>query len=406
MNKFNKTIQSLLLLLMVIMLPSCSDDNCDQPANTTPSYEMILDPKLPPCFYVITGNGIDPKNPVYLLGTNHTLGANDYSDEVRKKIESTEILISEFPELTEEKGWEEYLHRLMLVNGKFMEGNLQWFNDQFMAMGLSSDQMKKSSELVQLKMNELKDPYFLQNWYNQLTEEEKKELEVISTETGVNLLSIHPAVLPQFIYLTGEISLNNEAVEDSYEDYLIKLFSKDNKEIVYLDNSETLLWTEIDDFLCDFQDELNTSLESIKDGINTWQKVDYYAKDSWSADRYFNALDINGLISEEIDPCTNTRNNTWRKKVLRALNSGKSASIITGAYHLKGESGFLNLLKSRGYDIRPAFISKSTQEDIDKVMDFMRSIYYDRLSLEPKEETVIKEPCDKNHSEKGKLSCS
>lgn len=360
---------------------------------------MILDPKLPPYFYVITGNGIDPKNPVYILGTNHTLGANDYSDEIRKKIENTEILISEFTEHTEERGWEEYLNRFMLINGKLMEGDLQWFHYQFTALRLSSDEIKENSELIQQKMNDFKNPNFFPSWYNQLTEEEKKKLETISTETGVNLLSIHPAILPHCIYLTGEISLKNENTEDSYEDYLIELFSKNNKEIVYLDTKETLLFADAVDFLYDFRTELDTSVEGIKDNIEDWQQCDYYAKDSWDANRYFDALDINGLISEEIDTCTNARNILWREKVLKALNSCKSASIITGAYHLKGESGFLNLLKSQGYQIKPAFINEATQQEIDRVMGFKRSIYYDRLSLEPEEETVLEEYCSKNGNE-------
>lgn len=386
MDKINKTIQSLILFLVLIGLTSCIDDNPDQTissaAKDTLSYEMLLDPRLPPCFYVVTGNGIDPNNPVYLLGTSHNLGPADYSDEVLKKIESTEILISEFPEDLTKRTKEQFsLDILKLSYGKFMEEDLHWFHEQFLALGSSPNEIKESLEFMKEERNNLQNPDFFKSWFTQLTEAEKKMIEKTSIKSGIDLLSIHPALLPPFIYLIEEPSIDSEA---SLEIYLLKLFFENNKEIVFLDTEKTILWASSKMFLEFLERNLDTCVQKIKETITDPKKK----KGRWKFCDYSNALNINGMILEEIDPCTNARNIAWREKVLKALNSGKSASIITGFCHLKGESGFLNLLKSQGYQIKSAFISEGTQQDINKVMDFMRSIDDARLSLEPREEAL------------------
>lgn len=319
-----------------------------------------------PYFYEITGNNINSDNPIYLLGTCHHLATNDYDDDIINKIKNTEILISEFPDYSiESTRKKHHLNRLNLIYNKFINQDFEWFRDQLIAVKASPDKIKESLELIKKEKENLKDLTFIQFWFSKLTEEENKIVETITVESGINLLSIHPALQWEFIEVISDASLDQEHVEDSLEIYLIKLFKMRDKKIVFLDTLETILWHVVsEEFIEYLQFDTDTQISLTKIRIQRWKQTPSYFKEwCWRPSDYIHSSDIDGIILENVTSAMNARNIAWKEKVMKALASNKSISIITGADHLQGESGFLNLLRSQGYHIKHAFVDESNKEE-------------------------------------------
>lgn len=307
-----------------------------------------------PFFYEVTGRAIDHFNPVYLLGSCHSLTLNDYDDKIIEKIKGTEILISEFPNYaTESTPGKQHLSRLQFIYNKFLNQDLKWFQSQFLPLRLSQDEIWRKLDLIKKEKNKLENPDFFHAWFNQLTEKEIKTIENISAESGIDLLSIHPAILWELINYISDASLDEEYVEDCFEIHLIKQFAENNKEIIFLDTLTTLLWGAVDEvFIENLSRTIDDQIKLIQSSLELWQQSSTWWKDCWSLDEYADALDMQKMISQNITLAVDARNLAWKTKVIQALSSGKSASIVTGAYHLLGSSGFLNLLKSHGYHVK------------------------------------------------------
>lgn len=329
-----------------------------------------------PFFYEITGNNIDPNHPVYLLGTCHTLSPDDYTQEIRTKIENTEILISEFPQFSAEiSRAQATLNGFNFAYNKFLSQDLYWFRDQFIALNFSPNAIHNAILLIQNERKNLANPNFFESWFTQLTETEQEIVKKISEKSNINLSLIHPKLLPILIPIIGDIHLEKEHIEDSLEIHLIKLFTANNKEVIYLDTTETLLLSFVNDnFHRDFYKSLDKSIQEIKDDIiTTWQQSESNTKSHcWYSDEYFAAFDFNKLFSTELEDAEsmNARNIAWQKPILEALKSGKSASIITGAAHLLGKTGVLHFLLTHGYKIKHASIDEETQNKIDQLINF------------------------------------
>lgn len=326
---------------------------------------------LTPYFYEITGNNIDPQNPVYLLGTCHLLSENDYSQEIRQKIEQSEVLISEFPQDDVEKTKEQFtLENNLLIYSKFYEQDLYWFRDIMIDLGYTPDEIKEKLSFLQEKRNELEDPKFFETWFNQLNSNQQEFLNKIAITLGLDLNTLHPAYLDQLIFITRH-NLKKEYIEDSYEEYLIRLFIKNNKDVVYLDSLKTILWDDFNEFYGKLKTNLSQAIEEIKLTIQASEQCSTSKKDCWKSFEFIEAANIDSLIAEKInDRPTIARNLAWHEKILNTLNSGKSTSIFTGTYHLKGETGLLNLLKSNGYQIKHGFIPNETVEMINQLQGF------------------------------------
>jgi uncharacterized protein len=69
-----------------------------------------------------------------------------------------------------------------------------------------------------------------------------------------------------------------------------------------------------------------------------------------------------GTTTEIQDIMINKRNKNWVKQ-LPGITKNKSILIAVGAGHLGGESGLLNLLKEKGYKLRPLENSINTNEE-------------------------------------------
>lgn len=351
--------------------------------------------QLAPFFYEITGNNIDPSNPVYLLGTCHILSPEDYSQKIRNKIENTEILISEFPEDASHKTMPEYtLETTKFVYEQFLAQNLYWFRDQFMAIGYEPDEVKEKLQLIQEKRNELENATFFASWFSEFTEEEQEIIKKIASEAEIELISMHPGIMSSLISATNVESFGKEYVEDSLEIYLIKYFIKNSKEIVYLDTSETLLWAYTDDFFTCMSKSTDLSIQSLKSSIEKYNQCDSLEWDCWEAGAYFDALDFDAMIAYPMDLSTNARNRAWKEKVMQALSFGKSASIITGSEHLKAETGFINLLKTHGYHIKHAYIE--VNEDSNKELKRMNNFrnWKEDIALKSEKARLLNEAKD------------
>ncbi len=307
-----------------------------------------------PFFYEVTGNAIEPNNPVYLLGSCHSLTLDDYGSEITKKIESTEILISEFPSyVIESTKGKQHLERLEFIYDKFLNQDLYWFQNQFLSIGLSYDKTREKLDLIKKEKNKLENPDFFHIWFNELTEKEKKLIKDISAESDINLLSIHPGILWELITYISDASLDEEHVEDCFEIHLIKQFTNNDKEIIFLDTLTTILWEVAgEEFIENLERSTNDQVIFIQSSLEKWKQSFSWWKDCWSSDDYADALDMQKMISQNITLAVNARNLAWKTQVIQTLSSGKSASIVTGAYHLLGASGFLNLLKSHGYHVK------------------------------------------------------
>ena len=194
---------------------------------------LAITPKPAPFFYEITGNNIDPAYPSYLLGSCHSLAAQDYSDHIRSKIENTQILISEFPDyaILSTTG-KNHLSRIQLIYNKFLSQDLYWFRDQFLALGLSPDEIKSKLNLIKNSKEQLEHPNFSQTWLPQLSQQEQNLLATISLGSNIDLLSIHPAILWEFIDYISEAIPEQQFTEDSFEVHLIRQFIVDRKSVV------------------------------------------------------------------------------------------------------------------------------------------------------------------------------
>lgn len=326
--------------------------------------------KLAPYFYEITGNNIDPNNPVYLLGTCHSLVPEDYSDYIRNKVENAEMLISEVEELAAQMTIYEYsLALFSLAHNKFIEQDLYWFRDQFIALGLAPNEIKDAIQLIQKERNKLEDPAFFESWFGQFTMEEQRTIEEISAKLGINLASMHPVLLMEYILPNIKNAIEKEFEEDYFEVYLIKLFSENNKEVIYLDTMEMGSWVVAQDLVETLSKDLGESLKELKKDLIAKPECDVLEKKCWNADDYSQALDIEAIIllNDDNGFAMRTRNIAWKKIILRALSSGKSAAIVAGAHHMIGETGFLSLLKSQGYNIKHAFIDESMLNEDDVI---------------------------------------
>lgn len=355
MHKLTKTILTLFSLTLTTF------------SNAESNIVAILQrEKLAPFFYEITGHNIDPSNPVYLLGTAHSLTPQDYSDEIRNKIEHTETLISEFPEFSTAQQ-DISFEGLKLAYNKFIEHDLCWFHGQLTVLGYSDAEIKKSIELIQYEKSKLENPDFFKTWANQLTETEKAMIQKISREGELDLFSLHPTLIGDFMDSIEIGQLEAKYTEDSYEIWLINLFRQNNKEIIFLDNMETWLWGTVQYSIIDnLGKNLNDTVSRLKQHIRNWEISDSSEKDAWSEEEYSSAFDIGNIIlMEEDDRSMIARNLAWQKKVIETMKSGKSASIITGADHLKGKSGFLSLLKSEGYNIKHVYMDEETSTAIN-----------------------------------------
>lgn len=99
--------------------------------------------------------------------------------------------------------------------------------------------------------------------------------------------------------------------------------------------------------------ELLYSIDSVKNTqTETDEMIDLYKEQDLDKLLTFSLKTEGGTSSEIQDVMINDRNKNWIEK-FPAITKDKSILIAVGAGHLGGKEGLLNLLKQKGYNIRP-----------------------------------------------------
>jgi uncharacterized protein YbaP (TraB family) len=99
--------------------------------------------------------------------------------------------------------------------------------------------------------------------------------------------------------------------------------------------------------------ELLYSIDSVKNTqIETDEMIELYKEQDLDKLTAFSLKTEGGTSSEIQDVMINNRNKNWVEK-FPEITKDKSILIAVGAGHLGGKEGLLNLLKQKGYTIRP-----------------------------------------------------
>ena len=99
--------------------------------------------------------------------------------------------------------------------------------------------------------------------------------------------------------------------------------------------------------------ELLYSIDSVKNTeTETDEMIELYKEQDLDKLLAFSLKTEGGTSSEIQDVMINDRNKNWVEK-FPAITKDKSILIAVGAGHLGGKEGLLNLLKQKGYNIRP-----------------------------------------------------
>lgn len=107
--------------------------------------------------------------------------------------------------------------------------------------------------------------------------------------------------------------------------------------------------------------ELLYSIDSVqKTQTETDEMVELYKEQDLDKLLEYSLKTEGGSTSEMQDVMINNRNKNWVQQ-FPSITKDKSILIAVGAGHLGGESGLLNLLKEKGYHVRPLENSTDTE---------------------------------------------
>ena len=258
----------------------------------------------------ITGNGLE--KPSYLFGTIHIIGSEDYfwTDIMNEKFNTTETLVLEID-----------LENSMMA----------------MLSMMGSVRMKKGVSLQDL-----------------LTEEEYKLVEdYFNNEMGMPI-SLFDRIKPMFTSMM--ISEGGQEGMDEMTSYEMELMDKAKEKDMAIEGLETIKYQMSMFDSIPYEDQAKMLVEAVKGGDeeaeNTLDEMIELYKNQ----------DIDGLyelIMAEDSDMENfedillvTRNKNWIPKIEK-FASQKPTFIAVGAGHLPGKQGVINLLKAKGYTVRP-----------------------------------------------------
>ncbi len=278
--------------------------------------------KYPSLFWEITGNGL--KNPSHLFGTMHVSNklAFHLSDSFYLGIKNSDVVALE----TNPESWQEEMDKYETESGKDYEtassvfGNTQSMPEEYLTIGTLS---------------------FYK--YDQKIE---------------HALFSNPTIINNLLYRSyGNESADFE--EDTYLDmYIFQCGKKWGKKITGVEN---------------YSESMKLMLEAYKDGAKdkTPQKETSYDSESeYSADKLQEAYRNGNLDQVDSINKLNSSSPAFDEKFLYKRNeiqadgidsiikSGSTLFVGVGAAHLPGERGVIEILRRKGYKLRPIKIQE------------------------------------------------
>lgn len=249
----------------------------------------------------VSGNGL--KQPSYVLGTFHILCENDLiiKDKVKKAINSVEQLA--------------------------LEVNLTDMNELKDIQSLMVSTKPLSSRLSSKELLEL--TYVLENKYD-------KRLDQVDNLSVVGLMNL---ILEKTITCPAK----------AFDLEVLQLAMINGKKIIGLEHLKD-------------QVQLLEELYSAQEIVEQLKQVDDYSENYTVMKKAFINEDIKEMYDYSIEPkfmsieakelLLDNRNKNWVEK-LPTIMASKSTVFAVGSAHLYGELGVLNLLKLKGYVIKP-----------------------------------------------------
>lgn len=291
----------LLYTLITITLVACSAKKNINGISYTKTNDSLL--------WEISGNGL--KNPSYLFGTIHLISSEDFyiSEATKNALNSTKLLVTEVD-----------IKSLYSVN---------------------------PAKLMLPKDSTLKD-YMTEDDYNKVRDIYITKMHMTGDAFDNTLAKMLPVMLQQQITLLA-FGDNTK----SYEMEFIKLANKQKTENTGLETQEfqvnLLTKTPVKEqvkVLIESVDSVDRDIRELKHLIKLYkeERLEDIAA-------YMNSGG-NSEFSSQKDEFLVNRNEDWIPKIEELIKE-KSCFIAVGAAHLPSEIGVIELLKAKGYSVKP-----------------------------------------------------
>ncbi len=303
----------------------------------------------PPFFCRVTGLGISPEQPFYILGVMHHQTELDYPPQVVETIKNCDVLVVEQLLLNDL----DTLRRLdgevtSLLQLKFRNRDIEWLGSQMQKLGYSGENLQTNLSFIESKLTEFQSDS--ESWSLSLTAEKKDKIQTILKKYGLSLEGLHPFFVAATIAQEKRFCFQERVT--TIEISFLKHFAKTGRLSQELEDfTNVSLIIMINTFVnytlnsvcpVDYEEKMNARLELMESQTQLDTLPYEYLQD------YYHRLGKGEIISED-SPATIYRNTQWYTKlgdlIFQNAANPRSTAIVVGAGHVVAPTGILNFLR-------------------------------------------------------------